>query len=276
MTVTKAATIPTIASCRPTAPAPEHSATLAAQVPFLKNNNGAATKKVLLRHGFKEVEDSRYLAADGSWIQFNPARTAWERGFGKVLFRGLPVKLKDMASEDFDPAMHGGLALSPLGKLDRTLSAAGSRAKLTRAGFTEVLPGYFAHADGSFVTAFDGKLQCGYQQTRVLKAPLTGAKRPRPVSAKGGRYRKYSKLPSSQWAWYIDNTALGKLPILSNSPEDRRDLASRGFKSKKSGTTSRFVHPDGSWVEFRRDGRAVLGWQRWHLGQLPYNNRTPG
>ena len=76
--------------------------------------------------------------------------------------------------------------------------------------------------------------------------------------------------PPNQWAWYQQNTVIGRLPILSgNQASDQATLMSNGLTHQGGG---KWASADGTWVDYST-GRLRLGWQQWTLGQLPYNNR---
>lgn len=143
-------------------------------------------------------------------------------------------------------------------KVDGKLAAA-----LKKLGFAEKAPGFFQHADSSFVAVDGNKLVRGVGSNRLTSLP------PKP---KDGEFPIYQRLPSRVWSWYATNTALGRLPIVWDAASAREECQRLGFIKKASGRAERWEHPDGSYV--RVSPRISVGWQKWSLGQLPFNNRT--
>jgi hypothetical protein len=83
------------------------------------------------------------------------------------------------------------------------------------------------------------------------------------------KHPTYTSKPSMSWNWYVKNTVLGQLPGLGDEESDKPELKKLGMT--KSG--NRWTAPDGTWVRYSGGYLDRLGFQRWHLGQLPYNNR---
>jgi hypothetical protein len=262
--------VPAVSSCTLTQPSFEHGALAVAKVPRL-DAPGAAAEAILKKAGFTAAGANKYQAADGSWIQYSANNQRWERGVGRKVFRGIPSSLDALGSVRFTKAEHGFYAIAYLPKLVAG-DAAATRAALVKAGFAATLPTFFSHPDGSFVALGD-KLTVGVNDQRVTGFPAPGtAKKPKtPKSSK--RYPTYTQKPSpDSWSWWASNTALGKTPLVGDDPNSRMELRKLGYVRQSGGSRGElWKHPDGSWV--RLDGGASLGFQKWRLGELPYNNR---
>jgi hypothetical protein len=132
-------------------------------------------------------------------------------------------------------------------------------------GFAATVPGVlYSHSDGSWVAVQGSALFLGMNAELLASVPT-----PPPP---GSITRDTSRPPlpdATGWAYWQQNVAIGKLPILSGRPEDMATLASLGFVM----VGSEWLHPDGTWVNFQQ--RPPLGWKGYHLGELPYNNRRP-
>jgi hypothetical protein len=224
--------------------------------------DGSTLKRAARVQGFKALGNDRYLHSDGSWAALNSSGYV-VYGHQSTVFDSQPSKLTSLT-------MHRGAVSASLAVSNVASKLRGGRdamvAQLKRAGFSEVVPGYYSHAEGSWVAL------AGTQKTFGLGAMRVNPKR---VAAPTKSLRRFRAKPSSSWGWYKSNTALGKLPIIRGDEETIGLLLARGFKKASKGGRARYVHPDGSWVSLSlNDGNVRLGWQKWPLGRLPFNNRT--
>jgi hypothetical protein len=237
-------------------PSQEHGSLAAARVPFLNSATPAAVKRAASSVGMKVVGPDQYRHADGSWLLLDGNGTP-QRGYRTSMFRGVPQNVAKFP-------MAARAAYPSTTATAKVASRVGSSlpkfvAGLKRKGFTQVLPTYFSHADGSWV-AIDGKsVVRGLNQERVNDKSFY-------KQAGGGRgskkYPRYTSKPSGSWSWYVQNTALGQLPLYPSAAV----LRSHGFVQRGG----MWRHPDGSYT----DGSSRFGWQKWTLGQLPYNGRV--
>lgn len=218
--------------------------------------------KPLLDAGFANKGNGVYAHADGSFLAFSTAQT-WI-GQNQQIFTQAPLPLSAQTAVKSSPA-HGYLALAQTGKLDP--KSATLAQTLGGLGFSATIPGsLYSHTDGSWVALQGGALYRGVGTTLLSDVPVP----PPPGSAVKDTSRP--ALPNtSDWAWWKSNMAIGKLPLLGGgNANDLQALRSLGFVQ----IGAEWWHPDGSWVDFGQ--RPPLGWKGYHLGQLPYNNRTPG
>jgi hypothetical protein len=120
-----------------------------------------------------------------------------------------------------------------------------------------------ATQDGSWVALSKGKLYFGFngQVFDAQPKPTTSAK-------------TYSSLPSMAWQWFVNNTALGNTPVIGSNAQCAQTLPALGYLKKNKGGAVVWEHPDGSYFQ-EGTYAPVPGFQKWHIGQLPYNNRIP-
>ncbi len=135
--------------------------------------------------------------------------------------------------------------------------------KLGDLGFSESSPNFFTHADQSWVALEGKKLLRGVDGNQFSDVP----KPPDPSEV-----RQYTSLPAQTWDWWVtNNQAIAQLPIIGDDASARGHLQRLNFQQVPNSSPERWQHLDGSYVTF--NGRASLGWQKWTLGQLPFNNR---
>lgn len=214
----------------------------------------------LIRKGFSETrsgffqstKDGTWVATDGTTHRFGDASSCYD-----VLPSPAALPRGEPSPE------HRWLAIAQTGAI--TGATARLSQKLGALGFVSAGTKFFTHQDGSWLAIRDDNVVRGVDGLVLTKLPTT---------SKQGKYPVYSRLPStSDWTWYQKNTALGHTPLLGDKTEARRTLARLGYQEGKK---DRWTHPDGSYVHFQGSGGLQLGWQKWTLGQLPYNNRVPG
>ncbi len=256
-------------------PTPEHGTTAAGTAPFL--NQPAQAARVLKPLGFRDLGNNQFEHDDGSWIQHNPSRNAWERGVGKTQFRGVPQKISEWPSIRYDEAAHGWHAFSHLLKMDATnLTAAGK--KLESRGFIQVLPSYYTHADGSFVALTGGKLHTGLNGSLVTGAPAPGTRRKPSGNRPTPKHEVYKTLPfPGDWASWRKNLAVAKLPRADGSTgrftqaQLDKVMQHLGFTQASPG---QWKHPDGSEAQTSNGRISTCKFQQWRFGQFPYRRAT--
>jgi hypothetical protein len=214
----------------------------------------------LLAAGFTTTGRGVYSHPDGCFIAFTPNQTYL--GQNQQIFATPPQSL-DMKNAIASRPEHAFFAIAKTG--DLKAGAANLAQSLGGLGFAATVPGaLYSHSDGSWVALQGTKLFRGVNAEILKDVP----KPPPPGSA----IKDTSKPPlpdANNWAFWQQNMAIGKLPILSGSQADLATLASLGFAQ----IGNEWWHPDGSWVNFQVS--PPLGWKGYNLGNLPYNNRRP-
>ncbi|MBI5509983.1 MAG: hypothetical protein HY903_14600 [Deltaproteobacteria bacterium] len=241
--------------------APDVNAVLQGTVLWgLPIDDQAKCRADLLARGFNEARPG-YFQHGNIWVAFDDKQVIC--GSGQYRYQAIPAPetLPKIKPNDG----HRWMAIAQTHDLkadDANLSQ-----RLGGLGYRAAAPGFYQHQDTSWLAVSGGKLYRGVAGEVLASVP----KPPDPKDV-----RQYTSLPSSTWDWYKANTALGRVPPIGNNAGSRQTLQGMGFQAVSSGGTERWQHLDGSWVEFYGGGRMDLGWQKWRLGQLPYNNRTSG
>jgi hypothetical protein len=220
-------------------------------------------KTDLLANGFAELRPGLFKEATGLWVSIKDDKVTC--GDETRAFTAFPTPMhlqQKTAGEE-----HGWTALARAHLLtahdDPNLANC-----LSGLGFQQTAPGLWTHQDASWFAICGGKLHRGIGNTCFSDIPHP----PDP-----SKIKQWDTLPSREWKWWIDNTALGHVPLLGNYNQGIGALQGLGFaKMSNNNGVERWQHADGSWVEFIFNGPIRLGWQKWPLGQLPYNNRIAG
>lgn len=216
--------------------------------------------KALTDAGFTKKGPNFYQHRDGSFLAFTGNQIY--TGHNNVIFSSPPQAIDQMPQVKSAPE-HGWYAVAKTGDLTAQTASLGQ--KLGGLGFTATVPGkMWEHSDGSFVVVHNNALFRGVAGQIFSDVP----KPPPPGS--GGPDRSRPPLPDrSSWAWWQQNTALGRLPIMSSPSQAQQQCPALGFSLHGQ----EWWHPDGSWVSVA-GGRIRVGWKGYSLGELPYNNRT--
>lgn len=230
-----------------------------------------------LAAGLKETSPFMFTHADGSWVALFEDGTV-NFGVGQTRFRSKP---QDLSARQMYPAGQLPRTVS-IGLLVDELVARGfekSRGLLLENGFSQQAPNYYSHADGSWVAQVNGKLVMGgdnyYQVDATSFVPM-----PAPlVAGPNGFARPPAQPTDEKWAWYKDNTALGRTPIIVENEASRKLLGIIGYvKGVDALGNERWSHPDTSYVTFLgKDAYGYskfdLGYNGWQLWQMPFNDR---
>lgn len=216
--------------------------------------------KALTDAGFAKKAPNFYQHADGSFLAFTPGQTYG--GQNGAIFSSLPQPIDQQQQVKSKPE-HGWYAVAKTG--DLKAGAANLGQTLGGLGFTATVPGkVWDHPDGSTVILHGNKLYRGIQGQLLSDVPKP------PPPGTGGPDKSRPPLPGNgQWAWWQQNTALGRVPLLGSASQIPGSVAPLGFTQHGN----EWWHPDGSWVA-SNGGGVSLGWKGYRLGELPYNNRT--
>lgn len=264
---------------QPQPPQTFHGALMVAQIPLLNAGDLAGLRAAATRLGFVETAQDYYQHPDTSWIGvLSGGNGVFQRGFGGQMFRGLPRDLNALPTYGTS-SVPSQIAL---GQVFDHVTANGFQPSvnfLLGKGFQQRMANYFDHTDGSWVAQIGSQTVMGYQGQKVVKASFMP---PPPPPPPPGTYMTYQVQPhlhhqhnsADPWGWYRVNVALGKTPMMSNDAQSRATVQSLGYALAPSASagTEKWVHPDGSWVQFTPT--VTVGFQKWHIGQLPYNNRV--
>jgi hypothetical protein len=238
---------------------PSHAFALSIASPALQSmayEDVLQNDHALLAAGFTRMSRGFYEHKDGGFFAFTASQTC--AGQHRQVFTTMPSPLD----------MKDAIALQPeftyysIAKTGSLRNDATLPDKLIDLGFIATVPGaLFNHPDRSWLAVKGEQVFYGIDNALLRHAPA-----PPP---RGDLVRDTSRPPlpdANRWAYWQQNTALGKLPILSGRPEDMAALAATGFVQ----VDDDWLHVDGSWVNFRMS--PPLGWKGYHLGELPYNN----
>jgi hypothetical protein len=216
--------------------------------------------KPLTDAGFTKKSPNFYAHSDGSFLAFTSAQVY--SGHNNQIFASPPVPIEKMTKVKSAPE-HGWTAIAKTGDVKADTPQLAQ--KLGGLGFTAKVPGkMWEHPDGSFVVLHNNAIYRG-----VAGQLLSDVPKPPPPGT-GGPDKSRPPLPNaSNWAWWQQNTALGRVPLLSSAAQAQQVCPGLGFTLHGQ----EYWHADGSWVSMA-GGRISLGWKGYKLGELPYNNRT--
>jgi hypothetical protein len=261
--------VPDIAKCRgvPASTQP-YGVTAAAHVPPIRSY--ARVKPTLVAAGFEEVARNKFQAADGSWCQVDSKSARWTFGIGNKMFWGQLTPIEGLPKVAFT-RKYGAFTIAHLPRLiPGDLPA--SRAMLRKAGFSQLLPNYFSHPDGTWVAQVGKKLLAGYWGEIVTGYPTPGTKAP---TAQPVQYPKFPTLPfPSDWVGWVRSFAVAKLPRADGSngrftsPQLAKVFRKLGFKRDGPGL---WRHPDGSWAKAQAGRIRASGFQKWGFKHFPYS-----
>lgn len=251
----------------------EFGALAAAKLPRVAD--AAELKKVALKAGFKAAATDYYVHPDKSWVGFLDSGRI-ERGYENIMFRGVPSDIMQMPVAQPQTIYSSQAIYQVFNKLSGSTLKSQQRS-LTNAGFAPSQSDSsgkvwaYSHSDGSWAVQTGSKVIMGVNSERVDKQSFMKP------AAKGraGKYPVYSQVPGNgNWAWFQQNTVLGRTPGIGNTSASYAVLEGLGYKLQPSPGQGivLYKHDDGSYVKL--GSYFELGFQRWPLGQLPYNNRT--
>lgn len=238
------------------APGPEHGVLAVARaLTAAKGGGRQAVEQAAQALGFATGGKNTLQHADGSWIKFSGAKI--QGGHQTHAFRGSPVDLLSLPEQSLDaaPAPFRRFKVGSAGSDNAALAA-----NLTRAGFGEVLPNYFARSDGAWFALVGGHIVRGIGAVRYGKLPPGLAKQVRAAEQAGLQSLAPHQLSPDQAAALpvMNPTALhgylanAQLQLRSGSAADyRQALRAKGFSEPMPGL---FLHRDGSWVGFATGG----------------------
>lgn len=222
----------------------------------LSVNDAAKAKKELTDRGFSESRPG-FFQSGNVWALIADKQVHVGYGQNKLASIPSPSNLPKVKSDD----THKWSAIAQTSKLKGNESDLASQ--LSQLGFSQAGQNFYTHPDRSWVAVESGKILRGMDGNMFSDVP----KPPNPNDV-----RQYDQLPATTWDWWVNNNqAIAKLPIIGDTPQARQQLQGLGFQKVPNSTPERWQHLDGSYVFFT--GRPNLGWQKWTLGQLPFNNR---
>lgn len=240
----------------PVAPVDVNTILQASALWNLDPTDAVAAKQTLQTQGFAETRPGFFVSGT-LWVVIEGKQVICGTGAARFQTVPSPTALPTITSNE----SHKWLAIAQTHALGATEVDLGSM--LLALGFTTQRGGFYSHPDGSWVVVGGQNLLRGHQGQAFSDIPTPPAP---------GTYKVYDQVPSATWDWFTTNTALGRTPLLGGYAQAIQTIAGLGYLQQSTGRPERWQHPDGSWVEF---APFRLGFQKWVLGQLPYNNR-PG